>query len=204
MVRFKGRISHFDFSFILIEKVWRFHDYTQYDMERSNFLELPEKRQLFGVSTVGEILGIGIWAEYAYNKMEISENFYELVVGIDYTFNFQTYVMAEYYRNTLGKVDYEKYSLNDWMRMMTQEQKVVARDQLYALARHPVTELMSLGLTGVYCISDKSFVLVPTMSYSLSDNVEVFAYLNFNFGKEGKVFAKKMGKGGLIRVRIYF
>jgi len=56
----------------------------------------------------------------------------------------------------------------------------------------------------IYSISDNSFALVPTLNYSLSDNVEVFAYLNINFGKEGKVFAKNMGNGGMIRARVYF
>ncbi len=204
MIQFKGRISHFDYSFIAIEKVWRFHDYTQFDMDGMNFLELPEKRQLLGVSTAGEFLGLGVWVEYAYNKMETTENFYELVVGTDYTFDFQTYVMVEYYRNTLGKTNYEDYNLNDWMRMMAMEQKAISQDQVYVFIQHPATELLTAGISSIYSISDNSFALVPTLSYSLSDNVDIFAYFNFNFGQEGKVFTKNLGNGGLIRVRVYF
>ena len=204
MLRIKGRISHFDYSLIAIEKIWRYHDYTQTDPETMYFLELLEKRQLLGASTAGELLGLGVWAEYAYNWMEVSEDFYELVVGTDYTFNFQTYLMFEYYRNTLGKTDYTEYTLNDWMRVFTMEQKSLTRDQLYAFLMHPVSDLMSLGISTIYSISDGSLALVPTLNYSLSDNVELFAYLNFNFGEEGKVFSEKMGNGGLIRVRVYF
>ncbi len=204
LIQLKGRISHFDYSLIAIEKVWRFHDYTRFDNENMNFLELPGKRQLLGASTAGELLGLGVWAEYAYNWMENSEDFYELVVGTDYTFNFQTYMMIEYYRNTLGKTDYEQYNLNDWMRMIALEQKAISRDQIYVFIQHPATDLLSVGISTIYSISDNSFALVPTLSYSLSDNVEVFAYLNINFGKEGKAFAKNLGNGGLIRVRVYF
>ncbi len=204
LIQLKGRISHFDLAITAIEKIWRFHDYTQFDPVSMFFLELPGKRQLLGASTAGEILGLGIWAEYAYNWMEISEDFYELVVGMDYTFNFQTYIMFEYYRNTLGKTDHTEYTLNDWMRVLTMEQKSITRDQLYAFLTHPVSDLMSLGVSTIYSLSDGSLALVPTLNYSLSDNVELFAYLNFNFGEEGKVFSQKMGNGGLIRVRVYF
>ena len=204
MLQFKGRISHFDYYLVAIQKAWHFHDYTRFDEEKMNFVENPEKRQLFGLSTVGELFGVGVWVEYAYNKMEVSEDFHELVFGIDYTFSFQTYVMVEYYMNTLGKIDYKEYSLNDWMRMMAQEQKAITRDQIYVFLRQPLSELTSIGLTGLYSISDGSLALVPTLSYSLSDNVEIYAYLNFNIGKEGTVFASDTGRGGLIRIRLYF
>ncbi len=204
LIQIKGRISHFDYSLTGIEKVWRFHDYTQFDFVNMNFLELPGKRKLLGASTAGELLGLGVWAEYAYNWMENSEDFYELVVGTDYTFNFQTYIMVEYYRNTLGKTDYEKYNLNDWMRMIALEQKAISRDQIYVFIQHPAADLLSVGISTIYSISDNSFALAPTLNYSLSDNVEVFAYLNINFGREGKVFGKNMGNGGVIRARVYF
>jgi hypothetical protein len=204
LAQLKGRISHFDYALTAVEKVWRFHDYTQIDPETTYFLELPEKRKLLGVSTAGELFGLGVWTEYAYNWMEISEDFCEFVVGTDYTFNFQTYLMIEYYRNTLGKTDYTQYSLNDWMRSLAMEQKSITRDQVYAFIQHPATDLLNVGVSTIYSISDKSMALVPTLNYSFSDNVEIFAYLNFNFGAEGKVFSKKMGNGGLVRVRVYF
>lgn len=204
LIQFKGRVSHFDYAFIVIEKRWNFHDYTRFNLSEMNFLESPEKRRLFGVNTAGELLGLGVWAEYAYNNMELSKDFYELVIGTDYTLDVQTYVMVEYYRNTLGKTDYKQYTINDWMRLFAQEQKAVARDQVYVFAQHPITDLLKLGLSSVYSLSDNSIALIPTLNYSLSDNVDVFAYLNFNFGREGKVFARSMGDGGLVRVRVYF
>jgi len=204
LIQIKGRISHFDYYLTAIEKPWRFHDYTQLDYENMNFLELPEKRQLLGASTAGELLGLGVWAEYAYNWMEFSKDFYELVIGTDYTFDFQTYMMIEYYRNTLGKTEYEQYDLNDWMRLMAMEQKAISRDQVYVFIQHPAADLLNVGLSTIYSISDGSIALVPTLNYSLSDNVDIFAYLNLNFGKEGKLFSKSMGNGGLIRARVYF
>ena len=204
MIQFKGRISRFDYSLLAIEKTWRFHDYTQFDFDSLSFLELPEKRRLLGISTAGEIFGVGVWAEFAYNWMEISDDFSELVAGLDYTFDFQTYVMAEYYRNTLGKTDFMNYDLNDWMRLMASEQKAIARDQLYALVQHPIADFINIGASCAANLSDGSFVLVPTLFYNFSDNVDIIAYLNVNFGKEGTNFAKDLGSGGMIRVRLYF
>ncbi len=204
LIEFKGRISHFDYSFIAIEKLWRFHDYTQFDIEKMSFPEQPEKRQLFGASTAGELLGLGIWAEYAFNEMEHSKDFYELVVGTNYTFDFQTYVMVEYYRNTLGKTDYRQYDLNDWMRSLASEQRAIARDQVYIFIQHPTTDFLEMGLSGIYSISDNSLSLAPMMNYSFSENVDIMAYLNFSFGEEGTVFSESSGSSGLLRARVYF
>lgn len=204
LLQLKGAISHFDYNIIAVERVWPFHDYTEFDTENMNFVDVSEKRKMLGGSTVGELLGLGVWAEYAYNWMEKSGDFYELVVGADYTFDFQTYVMMEYYRNTLGKSDYEDYDINDWMRFLAAEQKAICRDQAYIFAQHPATDLLNVGLQTIYCFSDNSIAFVPTLIYSLSDNVDVYAYLNFNLGKEGTVYGKSMGNGGLIRIRAYF
>ncbi|MCK4337436.1 MAG: hypothetical protein KAX11_05800 [Candidatus Aminicenantes bacterium] len=204
LIQLKGRISHFDFTLIAAEKAWTIHDYYHFNLTTYNFLEKIKKRQLVGGSLAGELLGVGVWAEYAYNNIESGSDYYEMVVGADYTFDFQTYIMVEFYRNTLGKTDYLTYDLNDWMRMFTQEQKAISRDQIYVFIQHPVTDLMNLGISTIYSISDSSFALVPTLNYSLSDNTEIMAYFNINFGGEGKVFDKNAGSGGLIRLRVYF
>ena len=204
MLRFKGNLLRFDFSLTAIETVWRYHDYTSFDLAAMNFTELPEQRRLVGGSTAGELLGFGVWAEYAYNWMEKTQDFNELVVGIDYTFDFQTYLMIEYYRNTLGKTDFKQYTLNDWMRQFAAEQKTISRDQIYAFFRHPVTDFIELGASCIYSISDKSAAVIPTLNWSFSDNLDIMAYVNFNAGREGALYSKISGQGGLIRARYYF
>jgi hypothetical protein len=204
LLQFKWRISRFDIAITGIEKEWRFHDYTQFDINIQNFTEIPEKRQLVGLSTSGELLGLGIWGEYGYNWMEQTDDFVEWVIGSNYTFDFQTYVMIEYYCNTLGKKDYQDYSLNDWMRLMASEQKAISREQLYILIQHPIADLIDFGLSSIYSISDGSVALVPTLTWSLFENVDVFAYLNYNIGKEGTAYSRLSGNGGLVRARVYF
>ena len=204
LFRFKGRLGHFDYSLIGIETLWRFHDYTLFVPEEQNFRELPEKRQLIGGSTAGEVLGLGVWAEYGWNSMEQSDDFSELVVGTNYTFDFQTFIMLEYYRNTLGKTDYREYTLNDWMRLFATEQKAISRDQIYFLVQHPVGDFIQLGLSSIYSLSDRSIAVVPTLYYSFSQNMEITAYVNVNFGRAGTAYSELQGNGGLLRARIYF
>ncbi|MFC2084831.1 hypothetical protein ACFLS9_07220 [Bacteroidota bacterium] len=204
LILLKGRLSHFDITLLAIESYWLFHDYTQLDINRINFTELHQRRRLFGISTAGELLGIGTWVEYAYNKMDNFKDFYELVIGIDYTFDSQTYIMLEFYRNMLGKTDYNKYDLNDWMRLFASEKKAISRDQLYILVQHPVTDFITLGSSFIYSISDNSFAIVPTFNYSFSENVDIMAYLNTNIGKDGTAYSKQSGDGGIIRARVYF
>ena len=88
--------------------------------------------------------------------------------------------MFEYYRNTLAKSNYEDYTINDWMQVFAAEIKTITRDQIYGMIQHPATDFINLGLSSIYSISDNSFALVPTCSYSFTSDVEITTYLNFN------------------------
>ncbi len=206
LIEFKGRISHFDYHLIAVEKTWRFHDYTQFNQDFMNpgFWGQPEKRRMLGFSTAGELFGLGLWSEFGYNWMEETDAFYELVVGSDYTFDSGTYIMTEYYRNTLGKTNKQDYTLNDWMRFLAQEQKAIARDHVYCLVQHPAMDVMTLGFSTIFSITDGSLALLPMMQYSPFQNIEILVYINLYLGEENAVFNKNMGNGGLIRVRVYF
>ena len=204
LFQIKTRIPRFDVTLIAIETMWNFHDYTAFDPDIFNFLGQPEKRNVYGGNLEGELFGLGLWAEYAYNEMEVSDNFHEFVIGTNYTFDCQTFVMLEYYRSTLGKTDVTDYTLNDWMRYFAAEQKAISQDQIYALVQHPVSDFIDMGVIGIGSISDGSFALVPTFNWSFSDNLDITAYANMNFGKKGTAYAKDSGSGGLVRARIYF
>jgi len=233
LLKLKGRFSHFDLSILGIQKHWKFTDARLFDPIFMNFIQRDTKRQILGADIVGELLGLGVWAEYAFNdvkiddemdkyllalerfspphlsiirlpSMEIPKNYYEFVAGMDYTFDFQTYVMCEYYRNTLAKSDYKKYNLNDWMQLLSAEKKAISQDQLYLFIQHPATDLINVGGSAIISISDNSFALVPMMTYNVFENVDLNLFLNFYFGKEGTAYAKNLGNGGMVRARIYF
>ncbi len=204
LIQFKGRLSHFDYAVLAIETVWRFHDYTQLAPNGLYFVEQPERRRLLGAGTAGELIGLGLWAEYGYNAMQQSDDFQELVIGLDYTFDSRTYLMVETYRNTLGKTDKDQYTLNDWMRQLAAEQKAISRDQLYLLLQHPVTDFIDLGTSCLYSLSDQSVAIIPTLNYSFAANMQITAYININLGSDGSVYSTESGNSGLVRARVYF
>ena len=90
------------------------------------------------------------------------------------------------------------------MRLFADEQKAIARDQCYFFVRHPVTDFISAGTSCLYSISDTSLALIPTVNYSFAENVDIMAYLNFNYGRKGSVYSRTTGNGGMLRARIYF
>ncbi len=206
LVQFSGALSHFDFSLLAAKTTWQFHDYSTPVMTAPDygFLSVPEQRSIAGFSTAGQIFGLGVWAEYGYNWMESTKDFYELVAGTDYTFESGTYVMAEFYRNTLCSADKNNYTLNDWIRFYTGEQKAVGRDQLYLFIQHPASDLINIGLSSIICLNDRSFMLLPSISYNIFENVELTGYANIYLGEDKTVFRKDMGSGGLLRMRYYF
>ena len=202
----KVGISRFDLSIMAVEKNWMSHDYTQFNnnLLSPDFITVNEKRQMIGGSLVGELFSWGVWTEAGYNNMEISDDFTEWLVGIDHTFDFQTYVMFEYYENTAGKSKSDEYNLNDWMRYLAAEQRALCQDQAYIYVQHPITDLIQLGLSSIISISDGSVVFLPTLNWTPLENMEILAYLNMYQGDEMDVFNSKLGNGGLVRARVYF
>ncbi|MCK5534711.1 hypothetical protein KAI68_06305, partial [bacterium] len=133
-----------------------------------------------------------------------TDDFYESVTGIDYTFIGGTYVMCEYYRNTRGKDDYKKYDLNDWLQFITAQTKTISQDQIYASLTHPMTDLITAGTSLITSLNDGSFSLIPSFTYSLFENVDLSVFLNFNLGKKGTNYDQTLGNGGVARLQVYF
>jgi len=238
LTKIKGRIGHFDISMMGIQKKWTYTDARIFDLINMAFYQLPVQRYIWGGDIVGELLGIGVWSEFAYNRVHIDDKewdlyrtmlgyssqeppwssymssppatmivdkrYYELVIGMDYTFDFQTYIMAEFYRNTSAKENYRQYRFNDWMQLLFAETKSITRDQLYLFIQHPVTDLINLGCSSIASISDGSSAIVPMLTYNIFENVDVMLYGNIYTGKEGTAYARNMGNGGIARVRVYF
>ncbi len=197
LIHLKGGMEHLDWSVIGIEKEWTFTDYL-------TSTSLIQKRKLLGGAFSGELFGLGVWGEVAHNDMGKTNDFWESLIGLDYTIRSGTYLMGEYYRHSLGKTDYREYNLNDWMQLITGEKKAISRDQAYVLIRHQATDLINIGCSVMASINDGSVGVVPTLSYNLFENVDLFTYLNFNLGREGKSFGKSWGNGGMLRLRVYF
>ena len=204
LIRFKGRVGHFDYAFLAVKTDWGFTDFSPAALGDDGFPRTEETRSLVGFSMAGEIMGMGIWGEFAMNWMNQHGDFEEFVLGGDYTFDFSTYLMVEYFHSSLGRRNSREYSLTHWMRLLAQEQKTLARDQFFFMVKHPVTDFIDLAARGIWCLSDGSLALVPTVNWSLSENLELSVFVNLNLGAEGTCYASSSGSGGMVRLRAYF
>lgn len=174
--------------------------YSPYPYEFYTYNE----RNMYGWDINGDLFGLGIWTENAYNVMVQADNYWENLVGVDYTFESGLYVMAEYYHNELGKESYKDYSYQAWLKFMTGELKSLARDQIYCYTTYPLTDLLTVGSSAIYAISDKSAALIPTVEYSLADDVVVTLFGNIMTGRQGTMYTHNFGNSFLARIRAYF
>ena len=206
LMQIKASIGHFDLALIGAEAAWQPHDYTQLSLSSitPGFLQLEDRRRMAGINLAGELLGLGVWAEAAHHQMTIAKSYEDWLVGMDYTFDGGQYVMAEYFHSGLGRSNKNQYTLNDWMRFLSAEQKTMARAQLYVMAQFPVTDVMKAGLSAIAILSDGSTAFLPTLNWTLLENVELTAYGNVYVGHEEAAYHPGLGSGGMVRVRVYF
>jgi len=199
LVKIKAGLGRFDFSVMGGEI-----EHTSTDFHTMQVRK--RQRRVLGGDLVGELLGLGVWGEGAYSFLPDGEgeNFYEFLVGGDYTSESGLYTMLEYHHNSLGKPDYREYDLNDWMRFFTGESRTISRDQLYGFAQYPLGDLMLVGGSVLASLSDRSVALVPTVEWSLFENVDLTCILNLYVGRDGSAYSSKLGNGGFIRCRVYF
>jgi len=197
LIRAKLGLGHFDLSLLGCETQYTTTDFYTFE-------QLQERRRILGGDIVGELLGMGIWAEGIYNFFENSENGYEFLVGTDYTFESGLYSMLEYHHNSAAKSDAEEYDLNDWMRFLSGETKTVSSAQVYGLIQYPLTDMLIVGSSFVLSVSDKSAAIIPIVQYSLFQNIELTLVGNIYVGEQGTAYSNSLGNGGFLRASIYF
>jgi hypothetical protein len=195
-LKIKEHFSGFDLSACFVEKVQEGFDF--YRMS-----SVSEKRRLFGGDFSGEFLGVGIWGEGAYSTMKESRNFGQYLLGVDYTFENGLYLIGEYYRNDLGESNENKYTFDDWMRLLSAEGENLGADYVYTGERYPVAELLDWSNYLILNINDKSGLFFPWFDYSLNDDTEIILMGYIPFGGKETEFGE-FGPGGFARIRIYF
>ena len=197
LLRLKVGLGHFDFILTGYEFQDRLTDFYSLSV-------ISEKRRLAGFEFVGELFGLGVWGEGAYNFMETADDFYEFLLGTDYTFESGLYVLLEYHRSERGKTRYEDYNINDWLRFYLGETKTINRDQMYGMISYPLADLINLQLLSIFSVNDGSAAVVPVIDYNIFENVDINIMGNIYTGSEGKVYNSKLGNGVVMRTRVYF
>ena len=160
-----------------------------------------ETRRLAGADLVGQVLGLGVWAEGAYVLGPGGGEHGQAVGGADYTFDFQTTLMLEYFHDDAGRAG--GYRLADWLDLAFGNRRTLGRDYLMARIAHPVHPFVELELSAIANLRDGSSVWLPGLIYTFSDNLELTL--------SGAVFAGgdtseygAWGDFGFLRGRAYF
>ncbi|MGB7054483.1 MAG: hypothetical protein WBE28_04100 [bacterium] len=197
LLRMKLGLGHFDLSLLASEKQYTITDFYTFQTD-------TQRRRMLGGDIVGELIGMGVWAEGMYSFLEDDDDFYEFLVGTDYTFESGFYTMLEYHHNSLAKSDHESRNLNDWMRFLVGETKTITRDQVYGLINYPLTDMLNIGTSAIMDISGWSAAIVPMVQYSLFQNVELTLMGNIYIGTTGTAYSSTLGNGAFLRATVYF
>ncbi len=213
MLKLKSNVGRFDVSLLGLQNNWQRTDYlnpaaiADPDAAFSTF-----QRQTLGGDLVGELFGLGVWAEGGYNFVHRKsgaglpdmDDFWEIVLGLDYTLNSGLYLMGEFYHNSMLPNRWQDYTLNHWMWYFSTETRAMSRDNFFGLAQYPLTDLVTIGAMVIQSISDGSAAIVPMLTWSMFEDAELLTYLNINTGTDGQAYATQSGSGGILRLRVYF
>jgi len=195
-VKIKDNFGMFDVSITFSEIEWQMYDYI-------NFVQSTERRRLYGVDFSGQLFSLGIWGEGAYNNMEISKDYGQYLLGIDYTFESGLYLIAEYLRNELGESKKERYGLNDWLKFFSGEKRSVGRDMLFTGFLYPLTDLLEYSNYFIMNLDDGSFIINPWFTYSLAENTQLVFSGYICLGKKNTEYGE-FPNSAFVRVRVYF
>jgi hypothetical protein len=163
---------------IIVAGLYSFNHF-EYDF---NILGGIKKEKWFtGFSWVGDILGAGFRGEFILNQankttvhpqsvMIGSDNpYYSFVLSGDYTFPNSFYIHTEFLHNSIGvnklTGQYQQSALN--LGLLTP-----ARWSLYQEFAYDFHPLVRGTLFGLFNPDDKSFVIVPSVSYSVLTNLD--------------------------------
>ncbi len=206
MGRIKAAVGRYDISITSLSTVWTASEFYKVDPQDQYLMynTFREGRDLFGFDILGQLVGLGVWCEYAYSRLQYEEDFWEAIAGVDYTFRNGLYILAEGYYNSDAPNSSEDYTLTDWTRYLLGESKTIGQSQAYIYSQDPLTDLINIGGSVIGCINDESIAVVPQLTYSLFQDVELTALGNLFLGEEGTMYSKNLGNGGLIRLRVYF
>jgi hypothetical protein len=177
----------------------------------SSLFERRFRWHLLAAELAGEILGVGVYAEGGWTWVDPiddpgtvrSQDHERFLVGADYTFAFQLYVMVEYMRLGQGRDSAAAIDLNDRLGFFAGELLAIDRDTLFAGASYPITDLVELAFYAMVGINDPSAVLNPWLLVDLYPGVRVAVSGMVPVGSEQGSNGRS-GAGGFARVRVSF
>ena len=181
--------------------------YAEYPWHRSDLMEpagTDVMRTLAGGSLVGELLGIGVWAEAATTTLAGDDGRYdEYIIGFDYTFETSTYVLFEYLHNGNGKANPADLTLNDYLQSFSGETHSLMQNYGFLYAMHPIGDFGTLGFMAFANLDDESAALNPSFDWAGFENVNFNLMLSGLLGDKNTEFGVQ-DWGLRLRMKAYF
>lgn len=197
----KSGIGHFDIAITQAAFNW----YQIPSSSGTYTFGVNVERRLNGASIVGELLGFGIWAEYAYNRLDhsiygycppcsdyllpqLTTPFDEYVIGLDRTFDNSLYILAEYLHNGYGIDKKANLTLNDYLLALEGVTHSLMQDYGFLYIMHPTFDFVSLSAIIFANLNDKSGVLSPMMDWNVFEDTNLNIQSSFAWGEDDTEF----------------
>lgn len=200
MVQLKSGVGRYDIFGSVAQYNW---SRTNFDLDEFMLNEMEDKRTLFGGAVVGEIAGVGIWAEGAWNQLEKKDDFAEFVVGTEYTFENGLYILMEYLNNGNGIDKLDEIDINRYLQYFNGEIHSLMQEYLFGYINYPITDLMQLGILTFANLNDNSVAINPQIIWDLFQDVTLSIMYSHFIGDSDTEFGLQ-DWGWRIRLRGYF
>jgi hypothetical protein len=194
-----------------------FNDVAGVDMWVSDPADLlvRSRRHMLGFEFTGELGGMGVWGEVAFNVMERGSwdrllaigrpDWIEALGGLSYTFRGGTMIMAEYLYDSRGGEGPDSYTLWQWLSYLDQTVRTLGRHHVTATIEVPAARIhTTFSLTGIVNVEDPSFVLNPWIRFDWNQYLALMLYGAFTWGGAPGNELGSMGQGAYVRLRFSF
>ncbi len=161
----------------------------------------------------GELFGINFNTEGGYawisptgsssTLSSAGKNHERFLVGFDYTFPFQLYIMAEYLRIGQAADGSSDISINDRFANYSGETLAITRDTIFSGITYPVSDLIDAAVYCIAGINDGSVIINPRLDWSVFTSAKLVISLYIPIGSETSQ-AGRSGVSGFARVKINF
>ncbi len=199
-MQLKTGVSRFDLTGTIAQYNW---SRTNFDVEEFSINEIVNERTLFGGAMEGELFGIGLRAEGAWNAMENQDDFAEIVLGADYTFKNGLYIIMEYLHNENGANNLKNLELNDYLQYLNGETHSLMQNYVFNYLNYPINDFLQFGVLTFANLDDESAAVNPQLTWDMFQDVAFTLMYSQYFGDYNTEFGLQ-DFGWRIRLRGYF
>ncbi|GMQ81768.1 MAG: hypothetical protein BMS9Abin05_1204 [Rhodothermia bacterium] len=192
VVRLRHHISGFDVSGLVAS--------TTDDSPRP-FSGKLGRRLVVGGDITGELLGLGVWSEATWSRRG-DQRWGELTIGGNYSLSDGTLILLEAFFNGRGKSN-GPYSAQSWLEKFSGVRRTLGKTTIVGLLSRSMGQLWTIGFATLVNPGDGSAVVIPSISYSFADNVDLLFNGVLNLGGPDDEYGFDQ-IGGFLRGRIYF